>query len=770
MRSLRWLLLVAIAVIAAGVLQRYRLERIAGKAAQRPTPPPLAFNTTASAQNWEWGKSVNGLPDVHASAINMRRLADSKTVELDGIELLIYQKDRKHYDRVRSEHAEFSEENNKFVVPGEAEITLDIPVDGEPTHQLTSIKTSKVNFDYPTGQAFSNEHVAFTFENGSGSSDGASYNPQSHEIHLQRSVLLNLKGKNPKARPMKVESDELTYSETEATVRLGQHAKMTRDLSVLEAGATIVKLKDRKLDSIVAPAAHGVDKQAGRNLDYVADLIVAQYNEDGEMEKLEATGNAKLISRTRLAETTMTGGRLNLFFITGEADSVLSSVQARGNALLESKPLPDPKGLTPDTKSLRSDSVDVFMKPDGRDLDRVATLAPAKLEFMPNQATRSRRIVNADRMLVHYGDENEIQSFHAETASTETHPSKDQLAKDVLAKRKPADIAYTSSKTLDAMFDEKGQLKQIQQAGNFRYTAGVRKAQSDTAVMDNAKNVMELDAHARVADDTGSTAANHIQLDQATDEFDARGAVATTRLPDQKLPDPKAAPADKGSMLDPGEATQGKADRVFSTNRGHVLHYSDNAVVWQGATRIVADRIDIDREQKSLMADGHVVSQLQDSVKPPAPGVKPLVPATTTVRSQKMVYTDADRLAVYTGGVTLLRTALNLKSATLQAYLNDGKPVDGNTPDSRIDHALADGKVEIVQSTIARQRVGTGEHGEYYTNEGKVTLTGGTPTLKDSLKATVTGRKLTYFTGDDRLIVDGTPQQQVKGHIAKGKP
>ena len=70
----------------------------------------------------------------------------------------------------------------------------------------------------------------------------------------------------------------------------------------------------------------------------------------------------------------------------------------------------------------------------------------------------------------------------------------------------------------------------------------------------------------------------------------------------------------QGGMLDPGEAMQGKADHVVSAGRGK-FHYIGNAQVWQGGSRIPADRVDIDRDQKSLMADGHVFSQLQDSAK-----------------------------------------------------------------------------------------------------------------------------------------------------------
>jgi lipopolysaccharide export system protein LptA len=563
---------------------------------------------------------------------------------------------------------------------------------------------------------------------------------------------------------MKVETEDLVYSETGSTVKLGPWAKLTRDQTVMQAGATTVNLKNRKLDTIDAPSAKGTDQQQGRNLDYSADMVKAYYNDHGEMEKLEATGNARLVSHSKGAETTMTGTRLNLFFTATATDSVLSSAQARGNAFLESKPLPDPAGLTPDTKNIRSDAVDVFMKPDGKDLDHVSTLGPGTMEFFPNQPTRSRRLVKSDRMLVRYGANNEVQSFHADTAATETHPSQDEVAR----KKKPAtQLAVTSSKTLDATFDDKGQVKQILQTGNFYYAEGVRKAQADTAVMDNAKNLMDLDAHARIADDAGSTMANHIQLDQATGEFDARGNVATTHLPDQK---PAGKDDDKGGMLDPDEPMQGKADHVISANQGTQVHYIANAQVWQGGSKVIGDRIDIDRKAKSIIADGHVYSQLQDSAKHGPDGKPGPMPPATLVRSQKMVYTDTNRVAIYTGDVTMTRVGLTVTCATLQAYMNDGKPVDGKTPDSRIDRALADGKVEIVQIASTRQRVGTSDHGEYYTDEGKIVLTGGRPHLKDSLGGDVTGEKLTYFTNDDKLQGEGVPKKQIEGHIIrKGK-
>ena len=277
------------------------------------------------------------------------------------------------------------------------------------------------------------------------------------------------------------------------------------------------------------------------------------------------------------------------------------------------------------------------------------------------------------------------------------------------------------------------------------------------------------------------------------------GHVSTTRIPER--PD-KNGKKKTSSMLDEEEPMQGTADLVDSSNHNKFVHYIGNAVVWQTANRIAADRIDIDREKKKLVADGQVVTQFLDSdkdsddakgpdngsdkdkskpaviaaaniVAKPAPGlpalpakpVPPKQPIFTVVRSQHMVYTDADRLAIYNGQVSFARPTLTVKSEYLKAFLND----NDSGEDSRINHAFSDGKVVIMETSLDRQRVGSSEHAEYYTGEGKIILTGGAPRLDDPKKGNVEGQKLTYFTDDERLEVDGAKQTPVKSHLHRKK-
>ena len=92
-------------------------------------------------------------------------------------------------------------------------------------------------------------------------------------------------------------------------------------------------------------------------------------------------------------------------------------------------------------------------------------------------------------------------------------------------------------------------------------------------------------------------------------------------------------------------------------------------VLWQSSNRIQADRIDIDRDKKNLIADGQVVSEFKDNDKDDdaegAPTVKakpvPAQPIFTIVKAEHMVYTDQDRQAVYTGGANFWRPNLTVK-------------------------------------------------------------------------------------------------------------
>jgi lipopolysaccharide export system protein LptA len=395
------------------------------------------------------------------------------------------------------------------------------------------------------------------------------------------------------------------------------------------------------------------------------------------------------------------------------------------------------------------------MRPGGHEIQVVTAPGDGTLEFQPNQPTQHHRILEGKNFAISYAPQNRVEGFRATNARTHTDPTE--------AERKRNRVTSTTvSRDLIARFDPKtSHLAAMEQNGDFIYEEGDRKARATKAVLDSSEDMILLDGSARISDSTGSTSADHIRMKQSSGDFTAEGDVNSTRLPDK---DPKK----NSDMLSGDSPMQARAKRMDSANHNSKLHYEGGAQMWQGANRIQADTIDLDREKKGLTANGNVVTHLWEQPKDPAASTnasnapkkrdRPADPVLTVVHAPHLVYTDADRLAIYSGGATLTRSGTNVKAREIRAFLTPAK--EGEDSDSRLDKAFADGSVEIVQVAPAATRTGTAEHAEYYPDEQKVFLRDGGPKMTerhpDGETKVTTGEDLTYFAGDDRLLVKGT--------------
>jgi lipopolysaccharide export system protein LptA len=442
------------------------------------------------------------------------------------------------------------------------------------------------------------------------------------------------------------------------------------------------------------------------------------------------------------------------------------------------------------------------MRTGGQEIDFLRTQAPGQLEFVPNQPERPHRWMDGERIDVKYGEENSIQGFHATQVKTRTQKpltAANRTDKNGKAAAPPPP-SFTWSDELNAQFTPKtNELATLEQKGNFRYEEGLRHATSATAVLEQASNRITLTRAAKVWDDTGTTAADTIVLNQQTGDMDAIGQVASTHQPDQQKS------KEDSSLLDQSQPLQARADKMSTRDHNLKVHYEKHAVLWQGANRIQADVVDIDRDEQTLHATGNVVSQLVDkqdsdaqngqaassassvrlekvstAVTPsqnPAPKPKKVKPMTyTIVHAPELLYQDDERLAHYSGGVKLVRDKMTVKSDELRAFLTKeetdaDKQKNQKDDDSgtSLDHAFADGAVTIVDTTNGRTRTGTSQHCEYYPKENKVILNGGDAKMVDSRKGTTVGQQLTYYSEIDRVVVEGAPKHPIVSDLIKGK-
>jgi lipopolysaccharide export system protein LptA len=767
MRHTRWLFLAAIVAIVVMVGVTYYQRRAILDHEVIVHPKPLENGVDGRANDWQHTVFKGDQKHFTIRARNIREIKEPSLMELEGVELQLFHENGEKSDLIRSEKAQFDTESKTLYSDGEVDIIMGVPADQPPTGRLLHIHGSGMRFASDTGKATTDRPVTFGFDRGTGSAVGAEYDPMTRELRLHNKVVLDWRGKTPQAKPMHVEAEQAVYTERDSKVVLFPASRFTRDTLHMQGGRSDVQLDKGAIRSAKVQMARGIHDDPGRKVEYAADELNLNFDDGMVIRTIDGHDHAQLISTSDTGRTTVDSDRLDMDFETSAKESTLKTAIATGKSVVQATPLTRPgtqaKDQTSDTRVLRSDVIRLAMKPGGKEIDRVETDGPGKLEFLPNQPDQPKRSMQGDRIWVAYGKENRIQSVRSINASTVTErPAK--------APKTAATVTRTQSKDILATFDPNtSEMVRLEQTTNFQYEEGDRRARGDKATLDQSKDLMTLDGSARMLDPTGSVNADRIVMNQKSGDYTAEGHVSSTRQPDRK--------GASSAMLSNYEVMQAVADRMVSTGGNKHIRYEGNARAWQGANRVDADRIEIDRDRRVMEAHGKVVSQFADKSqdknpdkpeKNPGKSSKskgPAAPIFTVVRATDLVYTEETRVAVYQGGVVLTRPSLTVNSKELQAFL---KPADS---DSSLDKAFADGAVKIVSietaTKPARTRTGTSEHAEYYADEQKVLLQKGEPLLVDNVKGNANGRQITWWANNDRLVVDGEPNKPAEGTIRK---
>ena len=776
MRRTSGLLLLAIAGILAVVGVQYQRAKARQNDHRTEVPARLRAGIDTSSPDWVYRKENGKCPQVELRAREMESAGEpASKVFLKKVQLRLFHKCGEKYDFIRSDSAEFDKSSGRMVSDGEVEITLAVKntlietVTGMLTDEpdkpgrLLTIRATGVSVDVASGKAKTDKKAQFGFDLGDGDAVGASYDPQTRELELMSAVHLTWRGKDPKAKPMKIETERLIYREAESKVFLSPWARLRRDQLTLDSESAEVLLDQGAIRQVDAANAQGSDKFPDRVLNFGAQALTLFLTPKSEIERIGGSGNGRLEAISATARTNVTTERIDLEFeVSPEKGSLLKVATASGNSVVESKPLAKSGAKAPPqaTRILKAESIVTRMRPGGEEIDLMETHSPGTLDLIPNAPNQPRRHLKAERMWIAYGDKNQLKSFRAVKTETET-------VKPATLKQPNPPPAHTTSKDLTADFHPvSGELQRLEQWNDFRYQEGEREATADHATLDAASNLITLARSAaqpaRTWDPTGSVAADKIVMHQETGDFLAEGKVSSSRLPEKKKAGaPAHAAAQPNALLADDEPMRATADRMTTTGGNQHVVYEGSAMLWQTANRLQAHRVVIDRGKKTLHAEGNVVSQFLDRKPNPRSGR----PVNTVVRAGVLDYSDVERLAHYTAGARMIRDGMDVKSRELRAWLS---AADGEG-DSRLDRAFADGSVEIFQTETAdgRTRRGSADHSEYYVAEEKVVLNGGVAQLVDSRDGLTRGKQLTYFAGNDTLQVEGAITQPVASKIRR---
>jgi lipopolysaccharide export system protein LptA len=378
--------------------------------------------------------------------------------------------------------------------------------------------------------------------------------------------------------------------------------------------------------------------------------------------------------------------------------------------------------------------------------------SPAK-KGQQNSGNNSTTVATAGKFHATFDDSNHIQTLHGWPDS-----------RIVSSAPGEPDKVSTADK-LDVTFEPDGGVQKLIQTGNFEYreassnpNTGGRAAFADMATYTPDDYMLVLVGSPRVIDGGMTTTAMHVRMNRQTGEGFADDDVKTT-YSDLK-------PQPNGALLATSDPIHVTAQHMVGYKDPGLAHYTGNVRLWQTANVVRAPKIDFDNEKRAMVAQSDK-SQMVSSLFVQQSQDGKITPVDVT--ADKLTYVDEERRARYSGNVLAKSPTSTITAQLLDVFLKPADPDSGNSQKpaqksdrqhgptlpgsdspSKIDHMVAIGKVVVTEPT----RRAVGDKLVYTTEDGKYILTGKSPSIFDAEHGTVWGDSLTFYSHDDRVLVE----------------
>jgi lipopolysaccharide export system protein LptA len=736
-RYARWSALLAFTL--AGITGGIYVQRLwVAHREKQNAPAPLPQNEEKQFTTLHF-KKVEGdrtIFDLEASKSTDLRGQDISLLE--DVKIKVFGKNGDRNDVIHTQSCRYAKTDGSIQCDGKVQFELQSAEDAarvasNPTGKpnIIHIDTSGVTFERATGRAQTVQLVKFSFTNGSGDGVGALYQSEQGQLRLIRDVHIQMQpaaepvAKKGAALPAQVEMNgsSMEIDKVGHTVELSGPATAVSSGQQVTAGkfTLLMDAEFRAQTLIASPGSLNQEpevKNRGTKGDSTlrADKLTAHLSPQGWTSRIVAEGKV---------EGTSPSG--NLQAETGEMEMWPGLNQAklltlRGNVRVNGR---DSKSGT--TRNLASNVVQLtFAGGKAGAVNRVQhaeTLERGEMEWLDAAAVRSK--LAGDKLALDFSAQGKPQLLNATGAV--------QSQREI-----PGRPAQTASSTTGvAQVSAGGDWSQITLRGNVRLQEADRNAEAQQAVFARAAQTTVLTGSAMVRDAGSETHAPKIIFYQTTGDIEAEGPVRSTDF------------GSKSTSLQMGSAPANlSADHMRANSKTGRAVYTGHARLWQGASVMEADTIELLRPSRILNATGNVRAVFPEV---PRPGENAGSALVWHISSGLLTYWDAENRAHLEKNVFVQSADQKMRAPQLELFFTrTGADKQGNGGTSQISRAVGTGGVVVEQG----DRRGTAERGLYTAAEEKYVLTGGTPTLFDPVEGTTTGRELTFYRADDTIVVD----------------
>ena len=752
--------LTAAGLLAAVVAGVYLRNVWVARQAEKKAPPAVPPTVEQRSNEFSYSK-VEGQRTIYTvRASRTTEFKEGSRNLLEDVAIVVYGKKGERNDTLRTKACDFISNTGKINCAGEVQISLQAARAPQASANAIQVATSAVTFDRDSGEARTDKPVTFRWPTGEGRAEGVSYDSTSGTLRLHRGVELNL---SPSAAPLPekteatgekivhVSGDSMSF-QREARVVLvdgNVHAQqMTHELIAQKMSLELdAAFQARRLVASGHPQLRDLSPQGPLGLS--ADEIVSVLRPDGSVESIEATGNVHGTRNTPVGGEGIDAGRVQVDLATHE--NLPRLLTASNGVTLTSTSASFNGG----TRHVESDALEIHFSSNSRPgqtlVDSVNTLAPARVDWQNVALVNGKPVPQSMRiagkqMNLQFNGQNQLQQL-VSTGGVE-----------VTRKLGDAPEETTASRELTAKFDNAGEWTTIDQTGDVHFHDAQRGGQGDRAHMDRATNMVVLDGSVIFADATTRTTAQSASFAQGTSTLRADGHVLTTELHPTQASISNLAQEPAHILAE---------HLVAETARGHAV-YSGKGRLWQGQSVIEGDTIELDSPTHVLLVKGHVRGVFPQAAWSPKPGDAPgqassktarppakSAPAQTAhpvpqlghVRGGLLTYWETESRGRIEQSARVDSEQGSIQADQIDLYFSDGGAASGT---KQLSRSVASGDVTVHQE----DRRGTSDRAEYTASEGKFVLSEGKPTLYSSTGDTTTGRQLTFYFADDRIVVD----------------
>jgi lipopolysaccharide export system protein LptA len=801
-RLRRWLVVIAV-LFTATVSGMYFYARLRQRNVLKEIPNKLGIDIKQTANGFQFSKSDGKRTQFTVQAGSLKQFQLDGSAELHNVSVILYGRDSSRFDQIYGDDFSFDKKSGNITAHGDVQIDLEAnpsgqsgPDQGTPRELKNPIhlKTRDLVFNQNSGDAATSERVDFRTPQATGWAVGVQYSGKTNILTLISQVHVTLSGQ--KAATLFATHGQITHEPHEVVL---EHPRLEREGGTMQSEeATFFLGPDNEVQRIVATGnvnAESTGQEADQlraRADEAEMLLIGKQN---LLHTATLTGN---VHAERIGSQPMQGdaGRAILDFL---GRNQLRKVHATDGVRLAQHPN---SASTPATKAsnhasepqnfdLTAPTVDFFVA-EGRRLDHAVTSGAAKITISPAQNSNSATAQSsAQHTVVTAG---RFEAKFAATAAGSSRLTSMHGAPDAKIVNLTPGLPdrVSTSQMLDAAFLPEGGIASIIQKGTVAYSDGQAptkrtQAWADKAVYTPADRILVLTGIPRVSEGSMVTTARTIRINRATDDAFADEDVKSTYSELQEQPN--------GALLASASPIHVTSATMTAHNSPAVALYQGNARLWQDANIVEAPSIQFDRDRRFLVAQGTAtqpVSTVLVQAKLPQPGSaqerpaqpskahldsppskaqakgeskgntkpeeKPADEGPVAITSARLTYADSERLAHYEGSVVAKGSNFTASSSTMDAYLLPRSQTSSNQPlagpisgPGQLDHLVAKGNVVVQQPT----RRAEGKTLVYTAKDDKFVLTGGPPSIFDAERGKVTGVSLTFFRGDDRVLVEG---------------